>query len=126
MKIRRACDSVSASKKHNARAKRGRCREEPRWLAVQGVGRDPLDIRARDTDIGQFAVAEMRQLAPDFAIPLPSMDKAGNGCKHFFLVLSPEVLRRKTGNRVLNIGMIVHRTIEFAAVQLDRKRMPGV
>ena len=39
---------------------------------------DPLDVRPGDADVGQFAVAEMRQLAPDGSVPLPGVEKAGD------------------------------------------------
>ena len=42
------------------------------------VGSDPFDIGTGDADIGQFAIAEMRQLPPDGAITLPGVEQTGN------------------------------------------------
>lgn len=52
------------------------------------IGSNPLDIRSGNADVGQFAVAKMGKLPPDCAIALPSVEEAGDRCKHI-QVLSP-------------------------------------
>jgi len=46
------------------------------------VGSDPFDIGTGDADIGQFAIAEMRQFPPDGAMALPGVEETGNRCEH--------------------------------------------
>jgi hypothetical protein len=60
----------------NARARRALFHQRKRALAMHILRGDPIDVRTGDADVGQFAVAEMRKLAPDVAIPLPGMEEA--------------------------------------------------
>jgi hypothetical protein len=46
--------------------------------AVGVLPGDPVDIRAADANVGELAVAEMRQLIHGRATALPSLEEAGN------------------------------------------------
>ena len=43
---------------------------------------EPLDLRAVNPDIGQFAVAEIRKLPHGVSVTLPRLEEADDGCKH--------------------------------------------
>ena len=54
---------------------------------------DPVDIRARDADIGEFTIGEVRKLALHGFVPLLGLIETGNGCQHFFVLFPQRVVR---------------------------------
>jgi hypothetical protein len=58
------------------------------WSAIRLAKRNAVNVRTRDADVGELAIAQMRKLSPGFAMALPLVEEAGNGSKHV-LVSNP-------------------------------------
>jgi hypothetical protein len=89
---------------------------------VHVVRDNPFNIRARDADVGEFAIAQMRQLPPNGAGARPGVQETANGCKHGLRPFPGEGLG-KSLNRGANIGSDVRCTIDYVAAQLRTGRM---
>src|ERR1700685_2912397 len=89
------------------------------WSAIRLAKRNAVNVRTRDADVGELAIAQMRKLSPGFAIAFPLVEEAGNGSKHV-LVSNPFPGDLRGASRVSACdisGLAVRRTIYFAAVQ---------
>jgi hypothetical protein len=106
-------ESVASVRFDDLRDTRGpeRCR-----LATRFTGGDPLNFRAGDTNVGQFAIGQVREFAPHRLVPPPGLISADDGSKHGLAALSPAKRRNAAARFVVYWSAIIFEIVDDFAL----------